>query len=176
MGKVTQRKKSRYREDYSLGLVDQRAGESSAKLRQIADRRVQQKLHQYMRKELFGVRADTTDGQFEIAGESLHVNFSTLDRCKSFFMLEAKTFCWNTSGMPTLLIIARVWQGSSKLSSHTGLYNSFTMIRHVRYPDWLSSILLLHRALDQKNFANRESYVSLCQIDSQGGVRFRIIC
>lgn len=53
-----------YREDHSQGLVDHRAGGNSAKLSQLQIEALQQKLHQYTPKELFGAKASTADGQF----------------------------------------------------------------------------------------------------------------
>jgi transposase len=53
-----------YRGDPSQGLVDHRAGGNSAKLSQLQIEEVQQVLHQYTPKELFGAKANTSDGQF----------------------------------------------------------------------------------------------------------------
>ena len=53
-----------YRADHSQGLVDHRAGGNSAKLSKLQIEELQQKLHQYTPKELFGARASTADGQF----------------------------------------------------------------------------------------------------------------
>jgi transposase len=53
-----------YREDHSQGLVDHRAGGNRAKLSKLQIEELQQKLHQYTPKELFGPRASTADGQF----------------------------------------------------------------------------------------------------------------
>jgi transposase len=53
-----------YRQDASQGLVDKRAGGNSAKLRKYQIEDLQQRLHQYTPRELFGARATTADGQF----------------------------------------------------------------------------------------------------------------
>lgn len=53
-----------YREDHSQGLVDHRAGGNSAKLSKLQIEELQQILHQYTPKELFGAKASTSDGQF----------------------------------------------------------------------------------------------------------------
>jgi len=53
-----------YREDHSQGLVDHRAGGNSAKLSKLQIEELQQALHQYTPKELFGTKASTSDGQF----------------------------------------------------------------------------------------------------------------
>jgi transposase len=49
-----------YREDHFQGLVDQRAGGNSAKLSKLQIEELQQKLHQYTPKELFGASAGTS--------------------------------------------------------------------------------------------------------------------
>jgi len=53
-----------YQEDHSQGLVDHRAGGNSAKLSKLQIEELQQVLHQYTPKELFGAKASTNDGQF----------------------------------------------------------------------------------------------------------------
>jgi transposase len=53
-----------YREDHSQGLVDHRAGGNSAKLSKLQIEELQQKLHQYTPRELFGTKASTAAGQF----------------------------------------------------------------------------------------------------------------
>jgi transposase len=53
-----------YRADQSQGLVDHRTGGNSAKLSKLQIEELQQKLHQYTPKELFGANASTVDGQF----------------------------------------------------------------------------------------------------------------
>ena len=53
-----------YRADHSQGLVDHRAGGNSAKLSKLQIEELQQVLHQYTPKELFGAKASTSDGQF----------------------------------------------------------------------------------------------------------------
>jgi transposase len=53
-----------YQADHSQGLVDHRTGGNSAKLSKMQIEELQQKLHQYTPKELFGVNASTVDGQF----------------------------------------------------------------------------------------------------------------
>ena len=53
-----------YRADHSQGLVDHRAGGNSAKLSKLQIEELQQVLHQYTPKELFGAKASTNDGQF----------------------------------------------------------------------------------------------------------------
>ena len=53
-----------YRADHSQGLVDHRTGGNSAKLSKLQIEELQQKLHQYTPKELFGANASTVDGQF----------------------------------------------------------------------------------------------------------------
>ena len=53
-----------YRADQSQGLVDHRTGGNSAKLSKLQIEELQQKLHQYTPKELFGTNASTVDGQF----------------------------------------------------------------------------------------------------------------
>lgn len=52
------------RADPSQGLVDHRSGGNSAKLSKLQIEELQQKLHQYTPKELFGINASTADGQF----------------------------------------------------------------------------------------------------------------
>ena len=53
-----------YRQDASQGLVDKRAGGNSAKLTKYRIEELQQRLHQYTPRELFGAEAATVDGQF----------------------------------------------------------------------------------------------------------------
>ena len=53
-----------YRQDASQGLVDKRAGGNSAKLAKYQIEELQQRLHQYTPRELFGAEAATADGQF----------------------------------------------------------------------------------------------------------------
>lgn len=53
-----------YRADPSQGLVDHRIGGNSAKLSKMQIEELQQKLHQYTPKELFGANASTISGQF----------------------------------------------------------------------------------------------------------------
>jgi transposase len=53
-----------YRADHSQGLVDHRAGGNSAKLSKLQIEELQQVLHQYTPKELFGAKTSTSDGQF----------------------------------------------------------------------------------------------------------------
>ena len=53
-----------YRQDASQGLVDKRAGGNSAKLTEYQIEDLQQRLHQYTPRELFGEEAATADGQF----------------------------------------------------------------------------------------------------------------
>ena len=53
-----------YRQDASQGLVDKRAGGNSAKLTKYQIEDLQQRLHQYTPRELFGEEAATADGQF----------------------------------------------------------------------------------------------------------------
>jgi transposase len=53
-----------YRTDQSQGLVDHRTGGNSAKLSKLQIEELQQKLHQYTPKELYGANASTVDGQF----------------------------------------------------------------------------------------------------------------
>lgn len=53
-----------YRRDASQGLVDKRAGGNSAKLTKYQIEDLQQRLHQYTPRELFGVEATTADGCF----------------------------------------------------------------------------------------------------------------
>ena len=53
-----------YRQDASQGLVDKRAGGNSAKLTKYQIEDLQQRLHQYTPRELFGAGAATADGQF----------------------------------------------------------------------------------------------------------------
>jgi transposase len=62
-----------YRGDHSQGLVDQRAGGNSAKLSTLQIAELQQKLHQYTPKEVFGMRANTADGQFWTVEDLMHV-------------------------------------------------------------------------------------------------------
>ena len=53
-----------YRADQAQGLVDHRTGGNSAKLNKLEIEALQQKLHQYTPKELFGTNASAVDGQF----------------------------------------------------------------------------------------------------------------
>jgi len=53
-----------YRQDPSQGLVDKRAGGNSAKLSKFQIEDLQQRLHQYTPRELFGAGAITVAGQF----------------------------------------------------------------------------------------------------------------
>lgn len=53
-----------YRQDASQGLIDKRAGGNSAKLSQYQIEDLQQRLHQYTPRELFGAGTTTADGQF----------------------------------------------------------------------------------------------------------------
>jgi transposase len=62
-----------YREDHSQGLVDKRVGGNSAKLSQLQIEELQQKLHQYTPKELFGAKASTVDGQFWTVADLAHL-------------------------------------------------------------------------------------------------------
>jgi transposase len=62
-----------YRADHSQGLVDHRTGGNSAKLSKLQIEELQQKLHQYTPKELFGTNASTFDGQFWAVEDLVHV-------------------------------------------------------------------------------------------------------
>jgi len=62
-----------YRADHSQGLVDKRAGGNSAKLSKLQIEELQQKLHQYTPKELFGAKASTADGQFWTVEDLTHL-------------------------------------------------------------------------------------------------------
>lgn len=53
-----------YRADHSQGLVDKRVGGNSAKLSKLQIEELQQRLHQYTPKELFGASVNTAKGQF----------------------------------------------------------------------------------------------------------------
>lgn len=53
-----------YRQDASQGLVDKRTGGNSAKLTKYQVEELQERLHQYTPRELFGAEAATGDGQF----------------------------------------------------------------------------------------------------------------
>jgi transposase len=53
-----------YRADNSQGLVDHRTGGNSAKLSKLQIEELQQTLHQYIPREIFGANASTVDGQF----------------------------------------------------------------------------------------------------------------
>jgi len=53
-----------YRADRSQGLVDHRAGGNRAKLSKLQIEELQEKLHQYTPKEVFGAKASTANGQF----------------------------------------------------------------------------------------------------------------
>ena len=62
-----------YRKDQSQGLVDKRVGGNSAKLSKLQLEELQQRLHQYPPKELFGARASTADGQFWTVEDLTHM-------------------------------------------------------------------------------------------------------
>ena len=62
-----------YGADHSQGLVDHRTGGNSAKLNKLQIEELQQKLHQYTPKELFGANASTDDGQFWTVEDLIHV-------------------------------------------------------------------------------------------------------
>lgn len=62
-----------YQADHSQGLVDHRTGGNRAKLSKLQIEELQQKLHQYTPKELFGSRASTGDGQFWTVEDLMHV-------------------------------------------------------------------------------------------------------
>ena len=62
-----------YRADHSQGLIDHRTGGNSAKLNKMQIEELQQKLHQYTPKELFGTKASTVDGQFWTVEDLIHV-------------------------------------------------------------------------------------------------------
>jgi len=62
-----------YRADPSQGLVDHRRGGNSAKLSKWQIEELQQKLHQYTPKEMFGAKASTADGQFWTVEDLMHV-------------------------------------------------------------------------------------------------------
>ena len=62
-----------YREDHSQGLIDHRTGGNNAKLSKLQIEELQQKLHQYTPRELFGMKASTTDGQFWTVEDLIHV-------------------------------------------------------------------------------------------------------
>jgi transposase len=62
-----------YRADHSQGLIDHRTGGNSAKLSRLQIEELQQKMHQYTPKELFGARASTADGQFWTVEDLMHV-------------------------------------------------------------------------------------------------------
>ena len=51
-----------YRADRSQGLVDHRVGGNRAKLNKLQIEELQEKLHQYTPKEVFGAKASTADG------------------------------------------------------------------------------------------------------------------
>ena len=53
-----------YRKDATQGLIDKRAGGNSAKLSKYQIEDLQQRLHQYTPRELFGAGATTADGQY----------------------------------------------------------------------------------------------------------------
>jgi transposase len=53
-----------YREDHSQGLVDHRTGGNRAKLSKLEIEELQQKMHQYTPKELFGTKVSTVNGEF----------------------------------------------------------------------------------------------------------------
>ncbi len=61
-----------YRADPSQGLVDHRAGGNSAKLTKWQIEELQEKLHQYTPKEVFGANASTADGQFWTVEDLIH--------------------------------------------------------------------------------------------------------
>jgi len=52
-----------YREDHSQELVDHRAAGNSAEPSKLQIEELQQTLHQYTPKELFGAKANTSEGQ-----------------------------------------------------------------------------------------------------------------
>jgi len=54
-------------------LVDHRTGGNRAKLSRLQVEELQQKLHQYTPKELFGANASTVDGQFWTVADLVHV-------------------------------------------------------------------------------------------------------
>ena len=62
-----------YQADHSQGLVDHRTGGNSAKLSKLQIEELQQKLHQYTPKELFGRSSNTTNGQFWTVEDLVHV-------------------------------------------------------------------------------------------------------
>ena len=62
-----------YRADHSQGLVDKRVGGNRAKLSQLQIEELQQKMHQYMPKELFGASASSADGQFWTVEDLAHM-------------------------------------------------------------------------------------------------------
>ena len=62
-----------YRADHSQGLVDKRVGGKSAKLSKLQIEELQQKMHQYTPKELFGAGASTADGQFWTVEDLAHL-------------------------------------------------------------------------------------------------------
>jgi transposase len=61
-----------YRADRSQGLVDHRVGGNSAKLGKMQIEELQQKMHQYTPRELFGANASTVDGQFWTVEDLIH--------------------------------------------------------------------------------------------------------
>jgi transposase len=62
-----------YQEDPSQGLVDHRAGGNSAKLNKLQIEELQEKLHQYTPKQVFGAKASTANGQFWTVEDLVHV-------------------------------------------------------------------------------------------------------
>lgn len=62
-----------YRSDPSQGLVDHRTGGNRAQMNKLQMEELQQKLHQYTPKELFGANASTVDGQFWTVEDLIHV-------------------------------------------------------------------------------------------------------
>ena len=62
-----------YRADHSQGLVDHRTGGNSAKLSKLQVEELQQKLHQYTPKGMFGRSSSTTNGQFWTVEDLVHV-------------------------------------------------------------------------------------------------------
>jgi len=62
-----------YRADHSQGLVDHRVGGNSAKLGKMQIKELQQKMHHYTPRELFGTNASTVDGQFWTVEDLIHV-------------------------------------------------------------------------------------------------------
>ena len=61
-----------YRADRCQGLVAHRVGGNRAKLNKLQIEELQEKLHQYTPKEVFGAKASTTDGQFWTVEDLTH--------------------------------------------------------------------------------------------------------